>query len=72
MKPQLKTWVILVSHRGLEPLWYGNIDGHSRHDAKRNARAFVARHLTDDAKIVRIAEGFLSVQFFGPQTDFDD
>ena len=72
MKQQTKTWVILVSHRGREPLWYGNVEGQSRDEAKRNARTFVAKHLTDAAKIVRIAEGRIDVTFFGPETDFDD
>ncbi len=72
MSQKAKTWLILVSHRAREPLWYGNITGASRDEAKKNARTFVARHLTDDAKIVRIAEGFMDVKFHGPQTDFDD
>ena len=72
MKQKAKTWLILVSHRGLEPLWYGNIAGASRDEAKRNARVFVSTHLTDDAKIVRIAEGHMEITFSGQPSDFDD
>lgn len=71
MSSKPKTWIILVSRKCLEPLWYGNIYGNSRDEAKRNAHAFVARHLADNAKIVRIAEGRVDVTFFGPETDFD-
>lgn len=68
----MKSWLILVSHRGLEPIWYGNIDGKTRDEAKRNARLFVSSRLTDDAKIVRIAEGKMTITFTGTETDFDD
>lgn len=72
MKQKAKTWLILVSHRGQEPLWYGNIVGASRDQAKRKARVFVSTHLTDDAKIVRIAEGYIGITFTGQPSDFDD
>ncbi len=72
MTQKQKTWIILVSHRGLPPLWYGNIHGASRDQAKDAARQFVAAHLTDDAKIVRIAEGRVDVVFTGADTPFDD
>lgn len=68
----MKSWLILVSHRGLEPIWYGNIEGKTREEAKRNARLFVSSRLTDDAKIVRIAEGKMTITFTGPDTAFDD
>lgn len=68
----MNSWLILVSVRGLEPLWYGNIPGTNRAEAKTNARAFVARHLTDDAKIVQIARGHIDIKFAGPVTDFEE
>ncbi len=66
------SWIIEVQFPTKSPMWVGNIYASSRPEAKKAARLFLTKHYTTDPKIIRIAQGHISIEFHGEPTQFDE
>lgn len=69
----MTSWVGYVKYKDRTPFWIGNFQADGREKAKRAVRLGISAHLGgEDFRLLKIAQGSVSLQITGEIFDLDE